>query len=330
MTAPGSDVTGDGAAADPMPHAGEPAAERPAAERPTAGRPTAERLTLAPGLGARERRAERVIAALFLVTALAGIAVFVLYLLGGQTQLEGIGLAVALGSLGLGIVWWARELLPEEEREEPRHPLGTASAAAAALDEIESVRIGRRTLLVRTLGAALGGLAAALAIPVLSLGPAPGPSLYHTAWRKGSRLVGADGQVVLAESIPLGGVSTVFPEAAPGSAESQALLINVGPGRLQLPPDRMAWAPDGFVVYSKVCTHAGCPVGLYRSSQGSLICPCHQSTFDVLHGAVPTFGPAARPLPQLPIQRRPDGSFVALGDFPEPVGPGFWDMYRGG
>ena len=311
--------------AGPMPlDDGGPAAagEGPAA---AAGRPVRDVV-----LDERERRAERVIAALFLLTGLAGVVLFLLYLLTpGQTQIEGIGLAIALGSLGAGVIWWARELLPEEEREEPRHPLGAAAAAAAAIDEVESARIGRRTLLVRSLGAAVGGLAAALVIPVLSLGPAPGSTLYHTEWRKGSKLVGADGRPVTADSIPVGGVSTVFPDSAPGSADAQALLINVGPGKLQLPAERMAWAPDGFVVYSKVCTHAGCPVGLYRSRQGSLICPCHQSTFDVIHGAVPTFGPAARPLPQLPIRRQPDGTFIALGDFSEPVGPGFWDMYRG-
>jgi ubiquinol-cytochrome c reductase iron-sulfur subunit len=318
MTAPGSDAPGPAVGGSVGPMSSESSA------------PAAQRSGPDPSREARERRAERVIAVLFLVTALAGIALFVLYLLGGQTQLEGIGLAIALGTLGIGIVWWARELLPAEEMVEPRHALGTADAAAAAIDEIESAQIGRRTLLVRTLGAAIGGLAAALVIPVLSLGPAPGPSLDHTAWRKGSRVVGADGKPVFAHSIPVGGVSTVFPEAAPGSAESQTLLINVGPGRLQLAPAAAAGAPDGFVAYSKVCTHAGCPVGLYRASQGSLICPCHQSTFDVLHGAVPIFGPAARPLPQLPIQLQPDGSFVALGDFSEPVGPAFWDMYRGG
>jgi ubiquinol-cytochrome c reductase iron-sulfur subunit len=123
------------------------------------------------------------------------------------------------------------------------------------------------------------------------------------------------------------GVLTVFPEGHVGSADGQTLLIHVGEGRLQLTGERAGWAPEGFVAYSKVCTHAGCPVGLYRASQASLICPCHQSTFDVLRGAVPTFGPAARPLPQLPIQLV-DGEFRALGDFPEPVGPSFWDLTR--
>jgi ubiquinol-cytochrome c reductase iron-sulfur subunit len=112
----------------------------------------------------------------------------------------------------------------------------------------------------------------------------------------------------------------------PGSGDGQAVLIRVDPALLQLAPDRLEWAPMGYVAYSKICTHAGCPVGLYRAEEHALICPCHQSTFDVLNGGAPTYGPAARALPQLPISLMPDGTFVALGDFPEPVGPSFWNV----
>jgi ubiquinol-cytochrome c reductase iron-sulfur subunit len=118
----------------------------------------------------------------------------------------------------------------------------------------------------------------------------------------------------------------VFPEDAVGSADSQTLLIRVPPDLLRLDPARVGWAPEGYVAYSKICTHAGCPVGLYRATERKLICPCHQSTFDVLTGATPVFGPAARALPQLPIQLQPDGTFVATDDFAEPVGPSFWNM----
>ncbi|MDQ3792874.1 MAG: Rieske (2Fe-2S) protein, partial [Actinomycetota bacterium] len=171
-----------------------------------------------------------------------------------------------------------------------------------------------------------GGLATALVVPILSLGPAPGRSLYETGWRRGARVVTADGEPARAQDLPVGTIQTVFPEGAVGRADSQTLLIHVEPDLLQLPAPGSNFAPDGFVAFSKICTHAGCPVGLYRASQHALICPCHQSTFDVLRGAVPTFGPAARPLPQLPIQLQPDGTFVALGDYPEPVGPSFWNM----
>ncbi|MER3418889.1 MAG: ubiquinol-cytochrome C reductase, partial [Chloroflexota bacterium] len=197
--------------------------------------------------------------------------------------------------------------------------------ARAALAEAieEEAGFTRRRFLIRMLLTAVGGLAAALAIPVFSLGPAPGRELFQTAWRRGSRLVGVDDLAVDA-------VTTVFPEGYAGDAQAQTLLIRVPEGLLRLPPERATWAPGGYVAYSKVCTHAGCPVGLYRAAERKLICPCHQSTFDVLDGARPVFGPAARPLPQLPIQLQPDGTFIALGDFDEPIGPGFWNMTEGG
>jgi ubiquinol-cytochrome c reductase iron-sulfur subunit len=280
---------------------------------------------------ARERRAERAILVSFGATAIAGIALLVLYALGGQTQLEGLLLAICLAGIGVGIVVWAQELMSGELRIEPRHTLGGGREASEAVADALTDEEGfsrRRILQVGLLGA-LGGLGTALLLPVLSLGPAPGRSLFRTPWTKGARVVGFDGQPVRSEAIPRDGVVTVFPEGFAGNAEAQTVLINAGADRLQLTGDAATWAPQGFVAYSKVCTHAGCPVGLYRASQGSLICPCHQSTFDVMRGAVPTFGPAARPLPQLPIRLEADGTFTALGDYAEPVGPSFWNMKIG-
>jgi ubiquinol-cytochrome c reductase iron-sulfur subunit len=190
----------------------------------------------------------------------------------------------------------------------------------------EEAGFSRRKVLIGGLLGALSGLAAAVAVPVFSLGPAPGRSLFETAWRPGRRLAVAGGEPTDLTDLPVGGVLTVFPEGNEDDPNAAALLIRVETGALELDPERLALAPDGFVAYSKICTHAGCPVGLYRAAQHVLICPCHQSEFDVLRGAVPISGPAARPLPQLPIQRAADGSFVAVGDFTEPVGPSFWDI----
>ena len=275
-------------------------------------------------------RAEATVAIAFGVAAVAGLCLLIVYALGGQTQIEGVLLMLSLGGIAVGIVVWGHELLPDHELIEEREPL--ASPSADEDDPTATVvreGITRRRALLGMLGAAFGGLAAALAIPVLSLGPAPGSSLFETPWKRGLRLVGPDGAPVNADDLPVEGVLTVFPEGFPGSADGQTLLIRVDPGLLELPSDRAAWAPDGYVAYSKVCTHAGCPVALYRANIHSLICPCHQSTFDVLRGAVPTFGPAVRPLPQLPIQRQADGTFVALGDFPAPIGPSFWNVHSG-
>ena len=150
-------------------------------------------------------------------------------------------------------------------------------------------------------------LGAALAIPALSLGPAPGKELFSTAWGAGKRLVGLDGQPVLANDLPIDAIVTVFPEDAVGSADSQTLLIHVPPEALHLPPEHAGWAPEGFVAFSKICTHAGCPVGLYRATERMLICPCHQSTFDVPAGAIAdlrTGRPAASPAPDPAPARR--------------------------
>jgi ubiquinol-cytochrome c reductase iron-sulfur subunit len=281
-------------------------------------------------LDADVRRAERRIALSFVVSMLAGFGALGVYLAGGQTQLEAVFLTLSLGGIGAGIIIWSQRVLPGTLRVEDRHP-AAAGADAAAVREIlaEEGEITRRSLLVRTLAGAFAGLAAALAIPALSLGPAPGRTLFQTPWKSGLRMVGLNGSPIMASDVPVGGVVTGFPEGSPGSADGQTLLINVGPGLLRLAPDRMAMAPDGYVAFSKLCTHAGCPVGLYRNVEHRLICPCHQSTFDVLDGAVPVFGPAVRPLPQLPIRIDPDGSIVALGDFTGPVGPDFWDITDG-
>jgi quinol---cytochrome c reductase iron-sulfur subunit len=277
------------------------------------------------------RTVERRIALLFGISAVAGVAVLIVYLAGGQTQLEGVLLAITLGGIGIGVIAWSQWLLPGTLRTEDRHQTATYADADAEREILaEEAMITRRSMLVRSLGAALAGLAAALAIPVLSLGPAPGRSLFETPWRKGGlRLVGLDGQPIHAADLPLEGVVTAFPEGFVGSADGQTLLIRVAPDLLRLPEDRVVWAPDGYVAYSKLCTHAGCPVGLYRATQHRLICPCHQSTFNVLDGAQPVFGPAARPLPQLPILLQEDGTFVAVGDYFDPVGPAFWDITDG-
>jgi len=275
-------------------------------------------------------RIELAIAALFAVTALAGLALLVVYFLGGQTQIEGLLLGLGLGSLGLGVILWAQELMDTPIVVEERHPATSTAAETAEFQAALTEEAGftRRRMLVGMLMAAFAGLGAALAIPVLSLGPAPGREQFTTSWRKGSRLVLGDGTPVRADVLPLDSLVTVFPEDAVGATDSQTLLIRVSPERLRLAPSRAAWAPNGYVAYSKICTHAGCPVGLFRATERVLICPCHQSTFDVLTGAVPVFGPAGRPLPQLPIHQEPDGTFVADGDFPEPVGPSFWDLGR--
>ena len=281
-----------------------------------------------------QRRAERRAGIALVVTTVAGIGLFVVYFAGGQTQLEGVLFAVALGGLGVALGIWANHLLDAREVVEERHELSSGAAGREAFgdaltEEVGPV-LGRRSLLLKLLAGAGGAIGLALLLPVLSLGPAPGDTLKQTPWRRGSRVVDEEGELVALDQVPEDGFLTVFPEGHEGAADAQTLLIHVRPGSLKLPPEKMAGVPEGtHVAYSKICTHAGCPVGLYRAESQTLICPCHQSQFDVSDGAKPFFGPAARPLPQLPLGVDEDGILVAEGDFSAPVGPAFWDMNLG-
>lgn len=264
---------------------------------------------------------ERLVALAFTVSLIASVVLIGWYFTGGGPRGEGILLGLALGGLGLGIVVWAVFLIDTPEEVEERPPLSEDAEEAP-----DSPQVTRRTLLVRLLGAAGVALGGGIAVPALSLGPRPGQSLFETAWTPGVRLVDGDGRPVLASAISEEQVLTVFPEGHAGSADSQTLVVKVDPAKLELPAGREDWTPDGVVAYSKICTHAGCPVGLYRAQSHELLCPCHQSTFDVLTGAEPTFGPAARPLPQLPLAVDEEGYLIAQADFNEPVGPSFWNM----
>jgi ubiquinol-cytochrome c reductase iron-sulfur subunit len=275
-----------------------------------------------------ERRDEWLAAAAFLVCGAAGIGLAAVYLEGGQPQLEGILLAVAFGGLAFGLVWWARTLLPNELSVQERHDLATSEPDREAFeDDLERGHVDRRHFLLRALGVGLGGLGVAALFPIRSLGPSPGRALYRTPWRRGLKLVTESGTPVRVADVPFGGLVTVFPEGSPGSADGQAVLMRVQPGQLTPAPGRESWTPDGLVAYSKICTHAGCPVGLFEASTNQLLCPCHQSAFDVLHGARPVFGPAAAPLPQLPLSIVGD-EIQADGDFSDPVGPAFWRRDR--
>jgi ubiquinol-cytochrome c reductase iron-sulfur subunit len=276
------------------------------------------------------RRAELAVAVGFGLAILAAIGLFIVYAAGGQPQIEGVLLFVALGGIGGGLMVWSTRLMPHiSQVTQLRHhepPPESEKDAAARTMALGVAEMSRRKLLFRLLLGAAGGLGLAAVFPIRSLGRAPRASLFRTEWRTGSRLVDVEGDPVTRDTLAVDSFTTVFPEGSVGSADSQAVLIRVAPGSLRLAPNRLAGAPDGFVAYSKVCTHAGCALGLYLARLQQLRCPCHQSTFDVLNGARPVSGPAARPLPQLPIQIDPDGTMRALGDFTAPVGPSFWDL----
>jgi ubiquinol-cytochrome c reductase iron-sulfur subunit len=273
----------------------------------------------------RRRRATRRATFAFLVSAGAAVALVVITWSDDHPEAEGVLLAVALGALAYGLVTWANRVLEAGPFIQSREPLATPQEVRTELaDELERVGVSRRPLLVASLGLASGSILVALASAARSLGPNPGSALEHTPWKPGLRLVADDGTPIQASAVPMDGLVTVFPEGSPGSADGQAVLIRVDQRLLRLGPGRESWAPQGLIAYSKVCTHAGCPVGLYTPQTHELLCPCHQSSFAVLDGARPTSGPAAAPLPQLPLALAADGTIHATGDFSAPVGPGYW------
>lgn len=279
----------------------------------------------------RERRAVNQVAVAFGISALASFGLAAVYWQGGQNQVEGVLLAIALGGLGYGFVVVARRLLPQGPYTEEREVLPSSEGQVAAFEtDLERGEgwMARRGFLVKMLGVAAGALGVAALFPLRSLGPNPGRSLFRTKWRKGSLVVDEQGEPVRVRTLEVGGVLTVFPEGHLEREDSQTLLIRVSNQKVVTRKGREDWGPEGYVAYSKVCTHAGCPVGLYQRDVKRLLCPCHQSSFDAVEGARPVFGPATRSLPQLPLMVDDNGFLRAQDDYDEPIGPGFWDRDR--
>jgi ubiquinol-cytochrome c reductase iron-sulfur subunit len=276
-----------------------------------------------------------VVAALLVLAMLSAVGFAANFALGAQTQIGGATLGLTFAFFAAALVVWESQLMKHADAVEDMAVLqsddATRTAAESTFSEGLDAIAGRRTWLVRLLAGTVGVVGLAALFPLRSFAPKGSPSLAHTSWRCGLRLVREDGTLVRASDLEINAVMTVFPEGHTGPsavddmANTATMLVRVPPEELALPADRAAWAPQGLLAYSKVCTHAGCPVALYRAKARQLLCPCHQSTFDVLTGGNVVFGPAARGLPQLPIAIADDGTLHATGDFPEPIGPGYWE-----
>jgi len=299
------------------------------------------------------QRAERQVATMFLVSALGTVLlifsfffipedVFVFVpVLGNQNAHQlglGLGMAISLFFIGLGAIHWAKTLMPDTEviaeRHEFRSPDSERKDFVTAVKEGAAASgLGRRSLIKRSLGAALGLSALSPLILLRDLGPLPGKELEKTTWKSGTYLVTDPGnRRIKASDLEVGAVAQVLPEIADPEhrklsdiAKDAVLLIRLRPQEFNLEADRLAMTHDGIIAFSKICSHMGCAVALYEQQTKHLLCPCHQSTFDVTRAAKVIFGPSARPLPQLDITIDQEGYLVARQPFSEPVGPSFWE-----
>jgi len=247
-------------------------------------------------------------------------------------QWEAATLGIGFAATGFGVTAWGKYLMPQGPFVEERHAFHSTeeerAAMTAAVVERGGMVVKRRKVLGGLFALASAAMGVVLIFPLRSLGPKPGRTLFKTNWKKGSQLVAISGRPVTVDDLDVGGVLTVFPKGFEGTSPDQVILLRLGSGPDPFPlsaPGRTSWGAAGYVAYSKMCTHLGCPVGLYQEQTQQLVCPCHQSIFNVDAGAVPEFGPAARPLPQLPITVNRAGYLVATAGFDQPVGPGFWE-----
>jgi ubiquinol-cytochrome c reductase iron-sulfur subunit len=303
----------------------------------------------APKIGGRERLVlpgfpdrggERIALVLFACATLCGAAFPVVYALDAiprQTQFLGLSLGLCFGFVAAACIVISKRLVVSEELEEeygPPEHLEEQEKVEQIVDE-SGDRITRKRLLFLAGGAAGTALGVALITPAASLGPVLDVSpLYRTPWRRGVHLVDELGRVFRADDVEEDTFYTAFPQHADREHMAAPLVVvRLKPAQLRLPPERRGWAPAGIVAYSKICTHAGCAVALYRKPTfplvepgPALVCPCHYSTFDPARAGKVLFGPAGRPLPQLPLMVDAGGVLSAAGNFSGAVGPSWWGV----
>lgn len=273
----------------------------------------------------------------FAAAVVGGVVAAAAYWTDHADTLLGIGLGVALFGIGFGLVSWAKYLDLDEHVVQDREILEASErdrdemheTLVAPIDQA-SVPPNRRRVLTILLGGSFASMAIAFIGPIGSLGPKPAGERDRTGWSRGRRLVTSEGQPIDATTGAFDQLATVFPDGMVGRDDSQVVLVRIRPELLT--DETVAHgAVDGWVAYSKICTHAGCSVGLFGIDDRAphqlrqLVCPCHQSAFDPADRARPVGGPAPRPLPQLPLMVDDDGYLAAAAEFAGPIGPITWD-----
>ncbi|MCW2782232.1 MAG: Rieske (2Fe-2S) protein [Marmoricola sp.] len=308
-----------------------------------------------------EKRAERQVASLFGLSMVFAVLFCVCYFalkvgnhpttwlgMGASNVALGVCFGLALLCIGIGAIQWARKLMGDQEIVEYRH-----TAASSEEDRVEAVSslmkgvaesgIARRPLIRNSLLGATAMLGLPAIVLLRDLGPLPGNDLSTTVWKKGIRVVqDVDGAPIKPEDMVVGQLvngepALFFENDAEGEplyegvrlqqakAKAAVIIVRMQPDDITPLPDRKNWGVEGILCYSKICTHVGCPISLWEQQTHHLLCPCHQSTFDLANNGKVVFGPAARPLPQLPITVDSEGYLIASEGFQEPVGPSFWE-----
>ncbi|MDH6433688.1 ubiquinol-cytochrome c reductase iron-sulfur subunit [Streptomyces sp. SAI-144] len=299
------------------------------------------------------RRSERTVAMLFTVSMLATVGFIASYVgiphdksifvfpIGHINALNfalGLTLGLALFAIGAGAVHWARTLMSDEEIADERHPIEASPEVREKVHAdfkqgAKESALGRRKLIRNTMFGALALFPLSGVMLLRDLGPLPGTKLRHTMWRKGLQLVNMNTNEPLRPSdVAVGSLTFAKPEGLEEHdeefqteiAKAALMIIRIQPDNIK-DKRELEWSHEGIVAYSKICTHVGCPISLYEQQTHHVLCPCHQSTFDLSDGARVIFGPAGHALPQLRIGVNDQGYLQALGDFEEPVGPAFWE-----
>ncbi|MFD6891572.1 Rieske 2Fe-2S domain-containing protein [Streptomyces sp. 5.8] len=299
------------------------------------------------------KRSERTVAFLFTLSMLATIgfiASFVIlpvdkivyiFPIGKVSALNfalGMTLGAALFCIGAGAVHWARTLMSDVEVAAERHEIAAPAEVKAQVmqdfaDGARESAIGRRPLIRNTMFGALALLPLSAVVILRDLGPLPEDKLRKTIWARGKMLINQNTMEPLRpEDIVVGSLTFAMPEGLEEDAhdfqvqiaKAALMIVRIQPENIK-DKKELEWSHDGIVAYSKICTHVGCPISLYEQQSHHVLCPCHQSTFDLSDGARVIFGPAGHALPQLRIGVNDEGFLEALGDFEEPVGPSFWE-----
>jgi ubiquinol-cytochrome c reductase iron-sulfur subunit len=279
---------------------------------------------------------ELAVAMLLAAAAVLFVAFMVAYALGASTQVLGVTLGGGLALVAAALITAGRTVVLQVVMDEPRPATGEGGSAEAAAGTLREGGEGmsRRRLLGIAGGAAAATLGSAAVVPVFSAAEGKGGATGSSPWRTGTPLVDDQGRPVRADQLEIGSFLTAFPEGAdPRELGSPVVVCAVDPAQLHAAEDRRGWDVQGIQAFSKICTHAGCAVAMLRyplygqiEPGPALVCPCHYSTFDVLHGADVVFGPAGRPLPQLPLRLAADGTLEAAGAMSGPVGPAWWGV----